>query len=172
MAEQLEQAIQAAQDEVTKQGDTVRSLKASLKDGKVEKVRLGAFRLIRAMRTVHAAGKLQISSANAWHAKFTSANVPASRHAVRLRADSASDASHSAAHVHGAVGRPGRQPPPPCRWPGSRPHMARNPPPRPQSAVDGAIQKLQELKIVLDTKQKVSAERAAAVTVAARRAVA
>lgn len=37
MAEQLEQAVQAAQEAVTKQGDTVRSLKASLKEGKIEK---------------------------------------------------------------------------------------------------------------------------------------
>lgn len=34
----LQQAIEAAQEAVTKQGDTVRSLKAELKDGKVEKV--------------------------------------------------------------------------------------------------------------------------------------
>lgn len=33
----LQQAIEAAQEAVTKQGDTVRSLKAELKDGKVEK---------------------------------------------------------------------------------------------------------------------------------------
>lgn len=38
MAEQLELAIQQAQEAVTRQGDTVRSLKASLKDGKAEKV--------------------------------------------------------------------------------------------------------------------------------------
>ncbi len=38
MAEELEKGIQAAQEEVTKQGDVVRSLKASLKDGKAEKV--------------------------------------------------------------------------------------------------------------------------------------
>ncbi len=36
-AEELEKQIQEAQDAVTKQGDTVRSLKASLKDGKAEK---------------------------------------------------------------------------------------------------------------------------------------
>jgi hypothetical protein len=34
----LEQQIQDAQAAVAKQGDTVRSLKASLKEGKVEKV--------------------------------------------------------------------------------------------------------------------------------------
>jgi microcystin degradation protein MlrC len=38
MAEELEKAIQAAQEDVAKQGDVVRSLKASLKDGKAEKV--------------------------------------------------------------------------------------------------------------------------------------
>lgn len=38
MSEALEKAIQEAQEAVTKQGDTVRSLKASLKDGKAEKV--------------------------------------------------------------------------------------------------------------------------------------
>lgn len=37
--ELLEQAFLAAQEAVQKQGDTVRSLKASLKDGKVERVR-------------------------------------------------------------------------------------------------------------------------------------
>jgi hypothetical protein len=41
MADALAAAIEAAQAEVTKQGDTVRSLKASLKDGKAEKVRAG-----------------------------------------------------------------------------------------------------------------------------------
>ena len=39
MVQELEQAIVVAQDAVAKQGDTVRSLKASLKDGKIEKVR-------------------------------------------------------------------------------------------------------------------------------------
>lgn len=37
MTEQMEKDIEAAQEAVTKQGDTVRSLKASLKDGKAEK---------------------------------------------------------------------------------------------------------------------------------------
>lgn len=40
--EQLEEVYLAAQEAVTKQGDTVRALKASLKDGKVEKVSLCA----------------------------------------------------------------------------------------------------------------------------------
>jgi hypothetical protein len=39
MADVLENAITSAQDAVAKQGDTVRSLKASLKEGKLEKVR-------------------------------------------------------------------------------------------------------------------------------------
>ena len=39
-AQQLEEAISLAQEAVSKQGDTVRSLKASAKDGKAEKVRL------------------------------------------------------------------------------------------------------------------------------------
>jgi glycyl-tRNA synthetase len=38
MTEQLEAAVVAAQDAVTKQGDTVRSLKASVKEGKLQKV--------------------------------------------------------------------------------------------------------------------------------------
>eukprot|EP00877_Chromochloris_zofingiensis_P008693 jgi/Chrzof1/4077/Cz13g19110.t1 len=38
MSEQLDQQILAAQEAVTKQGDTVRSLKAGKKDGKVEQV--------------------------------------------------------------------------------------------------------------------------------------
>lgn len=38
-AEELEAAVLAAQEAVNKQGDTVRSLKAELKEGKVEKVR-------------------------------------------------------------------------------------------------------------------------------------
>jgi hypothetical protein len=37
-AEQLRQQLAEAQDSVTKQGDTVRSLKASLKDGQADKV--------------------------------------------------------------------------------------------------------------------------------------
>ncbi|GLC40466.1 hypothetical protein PLESTB_001261900 [Pleodorina starrii] len=42
MAEHLEKEIQDAQEAVTKQGDTVRSLKASLKDGKAEKAAVDA----------------------------------------------------------------------------------------------------------------------------------
>lgn len=38
MSPDLEKEVQAAQEAVTKAGDTVRSLKASAKDGKVEKV--------------------------------------------------------------------------------------------------------------------------------------
>jgi hypothetical protein len=50
-AEELAKAVADAQEAVTKQGDTVRSLKASLKDGKVDKVRTsgiapGAVRLL------------------------------------------------------------------------------------------------------------------------------
>lgn len=37
MTTELEQQIAAAQEAVTKQGDTVRSLKASAKEGKAEK---------------------------------------------------------------------------------------------------------------------------------------
>lgn len=40
MAAQLEKGIDAAQEAVSKQGDSVRSLKALLKDGKAEKVLL------------------------------------------------------------------------------------------------------------------------------------
>lgn len=36
--EELQKALEAAQEAVTKQGDTVRSLKAELKDGKVDRV--------------------------------------------------------------------------------------------------------------------------------------
>ncbi len=39
MSAKLEVDLQAAQDAVTKQGDIVRSLKASAKDGKAEKAR-------------------------------------------------------------------------------------------------------------------------------------
>ena len=39
MTADLEKAYLDAQEAVTKQGDTVRSLKASLKEGKVQKVR-------------------------------------------------------------------------------------------------------------------------------------
>ena len=39
MTEQLVEAIQVAQDAVTRQADTVRSLKADVKGGKIAKVR-------------------------------------------------------------------------------------------------------------------------------------
>jgi hypothetical protein len=37
-AQELEAAVSAAVEAITKQGDTVRSLKAQLKEGKIEKV--------------------------------------------------------------------------------------------------------------------------------------
>lgn len=42
LADELQRAAVQAQAAAAKQGDTVRSLKASLKDGKVEKVRRNA----------------------------------------------------------------------------------------------------------------------------------
>jgi hypothetical protein len=46
----LEEAITLAQEAVSKQGDTVRSLKASAKDGKAEKVGVGAAQLLVCVR--------------------------------------------------------------------------------------------------------------------------
>lgn len=46
MAEELEKVVAAMQEAVTKQGDTVRSLKASLKEGKTEKVEFQLRRLL------------------------------------------------------------------------------------------------------------------------------
>ena len=139
MAEELEQAITAAQEAVTRQGDTVRSLKASLKDGAIQKVGAPAL-LARSQR-----------------AALLRPPLPGSR--SRVVCGVARDGEPGVRLRNLA----------PAMLPGTRARSAAGPraaaTPRPakcramQAEVDAAIQQLQQLKLALDAKQKVPAAR-------------
>ena len=156
MSSTLEQEIVACQDQVQKQGDTVRSLKALLKDGKIDRVRPWVW------------GACDASMRNlcGWpsrHRLFSPYGVGIHTKSLFLRCMSVrcvglGDYFASRCLLRG--------PGPSFPWRMRETAMsdrARIPGPlapvsRMQSEVDMAIEKLKELKLVLDAKQKQFAE--------------